>query len=358
LCELATRIVVSNAPELREDERTVLGSRGEQLKMPSDTTPTRDVTLNTYRYLRGGMAVMIVMLGVAVTGERLTATCWQTSISAYYFTTAHSIFIAALCALGVLFIVYKGSSDTEDVLLTLAGILAFIVAMVPTNRPGSLCGPYGLPADYEVNHAIKNNVWAVVIVLLTTRVVSSWLGRRTKTDESKSILGTWSMYLLWLIMAIGLVAFIFFPIPFDSHAHAISAITMFLALIATVVTTAILVGREDDAKAPQRRGYLLFYWGIAALMFATLIAVAVLHLTLDRWSYWVIASEAVLITEFTVYWIVQTIELWSTPNRFELLPDSDQAKLARRPTRGPARLLPETMEATRLPAGERLLTAL
>jgi hypothetical protein len=70
--------------------------------MPGDTTThTRDITLDTYRYLRGGIAVMVVMLGAAVIGERLTATCWQTSISAYYFTTAHSIFIAALGSVGV-----------------------------------------------------------------------------------------------------------------------------------------------------------------------------------------------------------------------------------------------------------------
>jgi len=327
--------------------------------MPGDKKPTRDVTLDTYRYLRGGMAVMIVLLGAAVIGERLMATCWQTSISAYYFTTAHSIFIAALCALGVLFIAYKGSCDTEDVLLTLAGILAFIVAMVPTTRPGLQCGSYGLPGDYEVNHAITNNVWAVVIALVTARVVSWWLYRRTKTTQSKSVLGTLTLCLLWLVMAVGFVAFIFFPIPFDSNAHGISASIMFMALIATVVTTAFLASREDETKAPHRRFYLLFHWGIAALMVVTLIAVVVLHLTLDRWSHWVIVSEIVLITEFTVYWVVQTIELWRTPNRFELLPDADQAKLAqRRPTRGLARLRQETVEATRLPTGDRLLTAL
>src|SRR5271156_5020787 len=98
-----------------------------------------DILLDTYRYLRGGMAVMVVMLGAAVLGERLTASCWQTSISAYYFTSAHSVFVAALCALGTLLIVYTGSTDTEDTLLNLAGILAFIVAMVPTSRP-ALCG--------------------------------------------------------------------------------------------------------------------------------------------------------------------------------------------------------------------------
>jgi hypothetical protein len=328
------------------------------MKMPGDTTThTRDITLDTYRYLRGGMAVMIVMLGVAVIGERLTATCWQTSISAYYFTTAHSIFIAALCALGVQFIVYKGSSDTEDVLLTLAGMLAFIVAMVPTTRP-VLCGR-GLPAGYDVKHAITNNVWAVVIALVIARVLSWWLYRRTHTAQPKSVLGTVSMYVSRVVMALGLVALIFFRNWFDSNAHGIAAVTMFLAIIITVVTTAFLVSRQDDAKSPHRHLYYLLYQDIAAAMIVTLIAVVVLHFALDSWNHWVIVVETALILEFTVYWVVQTIELWRTPSRIELIPEADQPRLAqRRRTRGPAGLLPEVVEATRPPVRERLLTAL
>ena len=328
--------------------------------MTGDTTAhTRDITLDTYRYLRGGMAVVIIMLGTAVIGERLTATCWQTSISAYYFTTAHSIFIAVLCALGVQFIVYKGSSHTEDVLLTLAGILAFIVAMVPTTRPVLLCARYGLPADYDVKHAITNNVWAVVITLVIARVVSWLLYRRTNTTQPKSVLGTVSMYLLRAIMAVGLVALIFFRNLFDSNAHGIAAVIMFLAIISTVVTTAFLVSRQDDAKSPHRHLYYVLYQGIAAAMIVTLIAVVVLHIALDSWNHWVIVVETALILEFTVYWVIQTIELWRTPNRFELLPDADQPRLAQpRRTRSPAGLLPEVVEATRPPVRERLLTAL
>jgi hypothetical protein len=328
--------------------------------MPGDTTPhTRDITLDTYRYLRGGMAVMIVMLGAAVIGERLTATCWQTSISAYYFTTAHSIFIAALCALGVQFIVYKGSSDTEDVLLTLAGILAFIVAMVPTTRPLLLCGRYGLPAEYDVKHAITNNVWAVVIALVIARVTSWWLYRRTNTAQPKSVLGTASTYVSRAIMALGLVALIFFPNWFDSNGHGVAAVIMFSAIIITVVTTAFLVSRQDEAKSPHRRVYYVVYQGIAAAMLVTLIAVVVLHFALDVWNYWVIVVETALILEFTVYWVVQTIELWRTPDRFELLPEADQPRLAqRRRAGGPSGLLPEDVAATTAPIQERLLSAL
>jgi hypothetical protein len=330
------------------------------MQMPGDTTRhTRDITLDTYRYLRGGMVIMIVMLGAAVIGERLTASCWQTSISAYYFTTAHSIFIAALCALGVQFIVYKGSSDTEDLLLTLAGMLAFIVAMVPTTRPLLFCGPYGLPVEYEIKHAITNNVWAVVIALAIARVLSWWLYRRTNTGQPKSVLGTVSTYILRAIMSLGLVALIFFRNWFDSNAHGVAAVIMFLAIITTVVTTTFLVSRQDDAKSPHRRLYYVVYKVIAAAMIATLIAVVVLHLALDSWNHWVIVIETALILEFTVYWVVQTIELWRTPSRFELMPEADQPRLAqRRRTRGPAGLLPEVVEATRPPVRERLLTAL
>jgi hypothetical protein len=327
--------------------------------MPGDTTThTRDITLDTYRYLRGGMAVMIVMLGAAVIGERLTATCWQTSISAYYFTTAHSIFIAALCALGVQFIVYKGSSDTEDVLLTLAGILAFIVAMVPTTRPLLLCGRYGLPAEYDVKHAIINNVWAVVIALVIARVTSWWLYRRTNTAAPKSVLGTASTYVSRAIMALGLVALIFFPNWFDSNGHGVAAAIMFSAIIITVVTTAFLVSRQDEAKSPHRHLYYVVYQVIAAAMIVTLIAVVVLHFALDSWNHWVIVVETALILEFTVYWVVQTIELWRTPNRFELLPEADQPRLAHRRTGGPSGPLPEVVAATTPPIKERLLTAL
>jgi hypothetical protein len=320
--------------------------------MPSDVaTHTRDITLDTYRYLRGGMVIMIVMLGAAVIGERLTATCWQTSISAYYFTTAHSVFIAALCALGVLFIVYKGSSDTEDVLLTLAGMLAFIVAMVPTTRPVLSCGRYGLPADYDVQHAITNNVWAVLIALAIARLLSWWLYRRTNTAVPKSVLGTVATYVSRVIMALGLVALIFFRGWFDANAHGVAAVVMFLAIIVTVVATAFLVSRQDEAKSPHRRIYCVVYQCIAAAMLATLSAVVVLHFALDGWNHWVIIVETALIAEFTLYWVVQTVELWRTPNRSELLPEADQPRLAQRGrTAGPGPTAPSIHE--------RLLSAL
>jgi hypothetical protein len=284
----------------------------------------RDTALDTYRFLRGGMVVMIVMLAVAVIGERLTATCWQTSISAYYFTSAHGIFIAALCAIGVFLIVYKGSNDTEDVLLNLAGILAFIVAMVPTSRP-VLCG-WGLPADYQVDNAVANNVWAVIIALAVARVLAWSMYRKTRTSEPKSPLGVVSQWVLRAVVAIGLIGFLFFRKQFDSNAHGLAAVAMFIAIIVVVVLTAFLVSRQD--LSPHKRLYHFVYRVIAAAMIATLVTVVVLHFVLDDWNHWVIVVEAALIGEFAAYWAVQTVELWQHPDRNELIPPEKQPQLA------------------------------
>ncbi|OHU28272.1 hypothetical protein BKG77_01655 [Mycobacteroides chelonae] len=317
------------------------------------------MTLETYRYLRAGMVVMIVMLGVAVGGERMMASCWQATISDYYFTTAHGIFIAALCGIGVQLIVYKGSSDTEDVLLTLSGVLAFIVAMVPNNRPVLLCGSHDLPVDGNVSYAITDNVWAVVIALGLARAVSWWLHRRTGTVRPKSVLGTVSLYVSRAIMGGGLIALVFFRPFFDAHAHKIAAALMFLAIIVTVAITAFLVSRQDDTKCPHRRLYHALYQVIAATMIATLIVVSVLHGVLRTWSHWFIILEIALVVEFGVYWVVQSIELWKTPNRVDLLPADDQSRLTQqRHIPNPAGLLPEVVEATETPIRDRLLVAL
>jgi hypothetical protein len=285
---------------------------------------TRDAVLDTYRYLRGGMAVMIVLLGAAILIERLHATCWQTSISAYYFTSAHAVFIAALCALGAMLIVYRGSSDTEDVLLNLAGILAFIVAMVPTSRPVLLCG--GADLGIGSQSAIPN-AWAVVIALAVSRAASWWMYRHTGTGPSRSPLGTAALWVQRALLAVGLVALAAFPAWFRTNAHGIAAVAMFASIIATVVITAFVAGNQDADKCPHRRRYQRVYQAISWAMAATLVAAVCLHQLLDGFNHAIIGVETALIAEFAIYWLVQTIELWGTPTRATLIAAPDNRVL-------------------------------
>ncbi|MDT5078794.1 MAG: hypothetical protein QOJ80_3431 [Mycobacterium sp.] len=265
----------------------------------------RDVALDTYRYLRGGMPVMLVMLASALIVERATATCWQTSISAYYFTGVHAVFIGTICAIGTLLVVYRGSNDTEDVLLNLAGILAFVVAFVPTTRPVLLCGASTLPVDAVSERAVIANVWALVVALAVSRAASWWMYRRTGTGRDRSPLGTVALWVQRAVLAVGLVTLIVARTWFVANAHGIAAVTMFGAIIVTVVINAVLVHTR----------YRVVYQVISVLMVLTLVATVVVHFVLDDFNHIVLVVELLLIAEFGAYWVVQTVELWNSPVR-------------------------------------------
>lgn len=274
-----------------------------------------DRVLDTYRFLRGGLVVMVVMLFASLVVVALTTGgCWQTSISAYYYTAAHSIFVGALCAIGLLMITYRGSTDSEDILLDLAGVLAFVVAMVPTTRPDQICGP-ALP-DYVVDPAIRNNVWAVIAGLVFAKVAASLLYGSWRAGPSElSTYGRWAFVFFWATVAFGVVTFIAFPEQFAEYGHAVAAILMFACIIAVVVINAYLATNQPSC----RPGYVRGYRAIAVAMIATLIIVAALHELFDPdgngWNYSVLLAEVLLIAEFGLYWALQTKELWDTTDR-------------------------------------------
>ncbi|MDT5103420.1 MAG: hypothetical protein QOI25_933, partial [Mycobacterium sp.] len=251
----------------------------------------RDTALDTYRYLRGGIPVMLVMLVAALIIERAGATCWQTSISAYYFTSAHGVFIAAVCAIGTLLIVYKGSKDTEDILLNLAGILAFVVAFVPTSRPVLLCGESPVPVGAVTDGAVIGNVWALVVALVAARIASWWMYRRTQTGRSRSPLGELAVWVQRAVLAAGLLVLILAPEWFVANAHGVAAVTMFVSFIVTVLINAFLAGRQDEDKCPHTQVYHLVYQAISLSMALTLAAAVTAHLVLDGFNHAVLVVE-------------------------------------------------------------------
>jgi hypothetical protein len=289
------------------------------------------ITLAIYRDLRVGMVIVTLMVFVAIVIEQLAATCWQFTLSAYYYTSAHSILIAALLALGTLFIIYKGSNDTEDVLLTLAGVSALMIAMVPQGRPTELCGRNDLPEQFEP--AIQPNVWAVVVALIVGWSVMALLHLFNHTRHKRSPLGTVALWAFWLIMAVGFIALVFFPDRFYAHIHGVAGVLMLLSFIITVFCAAYVVGQEDTVKSPHRRRYKWCYWIIAGLMALTLIVVVAVHLKHPGWEPLVIWLESAVIIEFALYWAIQTWELWNSPDRRGRLPDDVQRRLADKQTK-------------------------
>src|SRR5205085_6408417 len=54
------------------------------------------------------------------------------SISAYYYTPVRGMFAGALLAIGACLVCIRGSTTVEDILLNVAGMLAPVVALIPT----------------------------------------------------------------------------------------------------------------------------------------------------------------------------------------------------------------------------------
>lgn len=267
----------------------------------------RDAALDTYRYLRGGIPVMLIMLGVAVAIEIVRSRDWLTSISAYYFTSAHAVFIGSICVMGALLIVYRGVKPTEDVLLNLAGTLAFVVAFVPTTRPEPDV-PIGLVPDATVTA----NVWALVAALAVARVASWFMYRQTRTTPELGPIARVAMWVQRILLAVGVVTLALAPRWFVANAHGIAASALFAAIIATVFLTAF-VADKGVVDSPNPALYQRVYRWIAVVMVITLIAAVVAHYALSEFSHVVIVVEVVLLAEFFVYWAVQTVEKWNPP---------------------------------------------
>jgi hypothetical protein len=325
----------------------------------NDSPPPTPITLAVYRDLRVGLAVVMLMFTAAIIIDAVQKKwCVQGALSEYFYTPAHSIFIATLLGFTILFFVYRGSSDTEDALLTLAGVAALIAALVPQGPP-QLCTPPFVPEDFKIDVIVQPNVWAVVVALVLGWSLTWWQNRYNPSRQTRSAGGTLALYFLRLVVAGGLFCLIFDTKLFLGQAHGAAGVLMLTAFIATVFTTAFLANREE--RLPGRRDYRVFYKYIALLMLLTLIGVVTLHITRPAVFPipWITVLEAALILEFLAYWIIQSFELWKTPDRTERLPAADRELLAHRSTKsGPGGLMTEMAEVMNAPSGEKLMTFL
>ncbi|WP_422745167.1 diphosphate--fructose-6-phosphate 1-phosphotransferase [Mycobacterium sp. WMMD1722] len=289
--------------------------------------------LITYRYLRMALVTLVVMLGASILFTEAAADCWQGSISDYYYTPSHLIFVASLCAIGICLIVYRGHTATEDLLLNFSGLLAFVVALVPTTAP-TLCGA-GMPGIDDPTAAAGNNIGAL-LVAVTVGVASYGAIRlllpmsTTKAPEAGTahpphallrllrrilrlaarpvaVLDAVLPWLLTALLAALAIAFFVDPRFSGRYGHNIAAIAMFLGIIAVVVHYALYAAARRS-RTTRRMCFVLLYLSLAAAMIVTLALAIAADFT--NHPLGVLIVEALLILAFAVFWIVQTIDLW------------------------------------------------
>jgi hypothetical protein len=273
----------------------------------------------TYRYVRIGMIGAVVLLAASIALERTKVGCWQTSISAYYYTPVRAIFVGSMIAVGLSLIVYKARSMLEDVFLNLAGMLAPVVAVAPTMdvgrcwsvAPNPLPVKDGIPAEWVVSN-VDNNFYALLVAGVVGLIVggviavaTTIVARRTIAESVERVeRGTgYSLVAAAGALVIGFVLIRNWS-AFYTRAHGLAAAGMFLALIASIVVK--LLRQRDELV--ERGSLFGVYLSVAILMVAGGALISLTRVFGDHTVLWLEAWE---ITLFAIYWITQTVQYWN-----------------------------------------------
>jgi hypothetical protein len=86
--------------------------------------------------------------------QRVQPNCSLSSVSAYFYTPARSVFVAGLVGLGVCMLALRGMNLAEDIFLNIGGIFAFLVAFVPTGGGSGSCQD----PDSRVSASVQDNI--------------------------------------------------------------------------------------------------------------------------------------------------------------------------------------------------------
>ncbi len=281
--------------------------------MTPEPNPPRGVhtpdAVKTWRYLRLAMVAVVAALAAAVLYEhfQVDRDCFQNSISAYYYTPARAVFVAALVSIGVAMVCLRGNTPGEDLLLNLAGMFAPIVALVPTLEP-SICSSVQSAAEARGAN-IANNVAALLIAGGVALAFALWRARRDPPARGRGGAA------LALVIALAIWAAVLAVYEgarsfFDSHAHGAAATAMFICIIGVAC-----INVSEFERSDPRHTYWNRYTPVAAAMLVVLLAqlaTQVEHwITDDRlWSHQTIVVESVLLLLFAIFWVMQTAELW------------------------------------------------
>jgi hypothetical protein len=304
----------------------------------------------TYMSLRLGAVGVIAALFISMYVEYRGGQpphCLQKSISAFYYTPVQFVFVGALCAMGLVMIVLWGKTAWEDGWFNLAGLLAPVVAFVPTSKSNG-CGlivnnqtvadkqardASQAAADaFQASHAAVHNnmltyIWVVILALFGIAIFGLIAHIRDWHFVTKNPLAYWGPWVVALVLwGFGTWKFNSDLDQFYLHAHKFAANTMFGFIVAAVVGIGYQKWPRSEAKwAPRwlwnlffrpvpdnepKKGWAVFYWILAAVMVlgAGAIFIAAPHVSFRAGEHRTWFVEAWMIAGLAIFWLVQTYD--------------------------------------------------
>ena len=264
----------------------------------------------TYRYLRIGIAGTVVAIFVSV----LVATAsvgWLTSISDYFYTPARTVFVGALIAVSLALFALSGRG-VERALLDAAALFAPLIALVPTPlAPGTIdtifvpCRYRCFPPAYEADAA--NGVITYVIVGAVAVVIALAL---VAVRQSSFGAVAFSLGLAVAVLAAVALTWGLARDAFLQQAHSLATVAFFALIAAVAVLSAF--PRAGGPPPPAIRAWYITIAVLLMIMVIGYIALWVFGVGLDESDAPVVLIvEAVALSLFCAFWIVQCVEKWS-----------------------------------------------
>lgn len=274
----------------------------------------------TYRYVRaaiiGSMLLLFISLILQVGADGGMV---KGSISEYYYWPVQAILVGTLITTGVAVVAIKGRPGLEDTALNLVGMLAPVVALVPTpllpfndaTCPEAVkrC----IPAEFLPG--VVNNMSALLLLGLPLLVFAWWTAVAAGRCDGATLAGLIGATALWAAVGLWFGPTASWPLrqSFILWSHYAAAITMFAAIIMVVWYNALRTDCHFHV-ARMRVSYRSVYSIIAATMAVALVVSLIIFFATDEASrrsssvlFWL---EAALLVLFVAFWVVQTIEFW------------------------------------------------
>ena len=286
----------------------------EDQAMRAGTAPD-DSARKTYLYLRVAVLSLAIFLGASLLIEFVWGdSSWQGSISAYYYTAVHSVFVGTLVAMGLCLIAIKGRDFAgEDLMLNVAGMFAPVVALVPTPLENSSRCPSPercVPAEFVPG--VENNVEALIVVGVLGLMFAA------HTVRSKKRLDIFAFGVAVAVLIGFGLWFVVNRDAFLDYAHYLTAIPMFGLIVAVTIVNALFAKDfvEDGGQLTVIKSAETLrtcYWIIAALMTIVIAAAIVIFVVKAKGggepgAHWVFIVEAILLFLFSAFWVLQTLQ--------------------------------------------------
>ncbi len=262
----------------------------------------------TYRYLRIAIvgAVVVVFTAIATT---LPSVGLLPSISHYYYTPAHTLFVGALIAVSVSLFALSGRGVQQGA-LGAAATIAPLVAIVPTTvSPGSVAGadagcpgegPSCVPAGFAA--AVDSGVLTYLVVGAAVVVLAVGLALIGEVDRRAAAVSI--SIAVPVLVIVGLV-WGFSRAAFLQWAH-VAAASVFFLLIAVVAVLAAVAPSAPGAPPWLRRAYVAI-----AVAIVVIVAGMPLYGPLHAGPvYGVFIGEVLALALFATFWILQSLQHW------------------------------------------------